>query len=183
MDNNGFYSNPRGVVKPRGMCYHQVERQAACEVSAAMTTAQTLEAFLATVRDAREYRRALIVQLCERGQQQAEVARLLQVSEAFVSTCRKKYAQDGLASFALGYQGGGSFLSAEERADVLAWLAEQKRPNVKALYGYLKDSFGVVYETRQSYYNLLKQAGQSHKKTQISNPQKTKLRSRPNGPS
>lgn len=146
-----------------------------------MTTAQTLEEFLATVRDAREYKRALVVQLCERGHQQVEVARLLQVSEAFVSTCRKKYAQAGVASFALGYQGGGSFLSADERADVLAWIAEQKRPNVKSLYGYLKDTFGVVYESRQSYYNLLKEAGQSHKKTQVGNPQKTKLRSRPNG--
>ncbi|GAB4450396.1 MAG: hypothetical protein OHK0015_55640 [Chloroflexi bacterium OHK40] len=148
-----------------------------------MTTAQTLDEFLETVRDAREYRRALIVQLCERGHQQNEVARLLQVSEAFVSTCRKKYAQDGVASFALGYQGGASFLSADERADVLAWIAEQKRPNVKSLYGYLKDTFGVVYESRQSYYNLLKEAGQSHKKTQVSNPQKTKQRSQPNGPS
>jgi len=110
-----------------------------------MTTAQTLDAFLTTVRDARAYRRALIVQLCERGHQQNEVARLLHASEAFVSTCRKKYAQDGVASFALGYQGGASFLSADERADVLAWIAAQKRPNVKVLYGYLKDTFGVIY--------------------------------------
>jgi len=64
-----------------------------------MMPATTLEEFLATVRDAREYKRALVVQLCERGQRAADVARLLAVSEAFVSTCRKRYAVDSVASF------------------------------------------------------------------------------------
>lgn len=146
-----------------------------------MTPVQTLDEFLATVRDAREYKRALVVQLCERGQTQADVARLLQVSEAFVSTCRKKYAADGVASFALAYQGGTSLLSPDERAEVLSWLADQDKPNVAKLHAYLKDSFGVVYESRQSYYALLKEAGLSHKKTQASNPKKTKRRSRPKG--
>lgn len=145
-----------------------------------MPTEQTLDEFLATVRDAREYKRALVVQLCERGQRAADVARLLQVSEAFISTCRKRYAQDGVASFALGYQGGTSFLSGDERAEVLSWIAAQERPNVRGLYTYLKDTFGVVYESRQSYYNLLKEAGLSHKQVQARNPKKTRRRSRPN---
>jgi transposase len=46
---------------------------------------------------------------------------------------------------------------------------------------YLKDSSGVVYESRQSYYALLKQAGLSHKKTQAANPKKTRRSSRRNG--
>lgn len=143
-----------------------------------MSTEQTLDEFLATVRDAREYKRALVVQLCERGQRAADVARLLQVSEAFISTCRKRYAADGVASFALGYQGGTSFLSGDERAEVLSWIAAQERPNVRGLYTYLKDTFGVVYESRQSYYNLLKAAGLSHKQIQARNPKKTKKRLR-----
>ena len=148
-----------------------------------MADAQTLDEFLATVRDAREYKRALTVQLCERGFPQVEVARLLQVSEAFVSTCRKKYATAGVASFQLGYQGGASFLSSKERDEVLAWISAQKHPNVASLYAYLKQTFGVVYESRQSYYNLLKEAGLSHKKVQASNPKKIRRRSQPNEPS
>ncbi len=143
-----------------------------------MTPATTLDAFLATVRDAREYKRALVVQLCERGQRAADVARLLQVSEAFVSTCRKRYAADGLASFALGYQGGTSFLSADERSEALTWIAAQERPNVRTVRTYLQETFGVVYESRQSYYNLLKEAGLSHKQIQARNPKKTKKRLR-----
>jgi putative transposase len=144
-----------------------------------MPTATPLEAFLATVRDAREYKRALVVQLCERGQRAADVARLLQVSEAFVSTCRKRYAADGVASFTLGYRGGTSFLSADERADALTWIADQKRPTVRVVRTYLQETFGVVYESRQSYYALLKEAGLSHKQIQARNPKKTRRRSPP----
>jgi transposase len=146
-----------------------------------MTTATTLEEFLATVRDAREYKRGLVVQLCERGQRAADVARLLAVSEAFVSTCRKRYAADGVASFPLGYQGGTSYLSVDERAEVLAWIADHARPNVRLLRTYLQESYGVVYESRQSYASLLKAAGLSHKKVQARNPKKTRRPSRPNG--
>jgi len=143
------------------------------------TAVSTLETFLATVRDAREYKRALVVQLCERGYRAAEVARMLQVSEGFVSTCRKRYAADGVASFSLAYRGGTSFLSAEERTEVLAWIANHAHPNVRVLRSYLKESFGVLYESRQSYYALLKEAGLSHKQIVARNPQKTKQRSRP----
>jgi transposase len=146
-----------------------------------MKTATTLDTFLATVRDAREYKRALAVQLCERGQRAADVARLLQVSEAFVSTCRKRYAADGVASFTLGYRGGTSFLSADERTEALTWIADQKRPTVRVVRTYLQETFGVVYESRQSYYALLKEAGLSHKQIQARNPKKTKRRSRPSG--
>jgi putative transposase len=146
-----------------------------------MKTATTLDEFLATVRDAREYKRALAVQLCERGQRATDVARLLQVSEAFVSTCRKRYAADGVASFTLGYRGGTSFLSADERSEALSWIADQKRPTVRVVRTYLQETFGVVYESRQSYYALLKEAGLSHKQTQARNPKKTKRRSRPSG--
>jgi putative transposase len=146
-----------------------------------MPSATPLDAFLATVRDARAYKRALVVQLCERGQRAAEVARLLDVSEAFVSTCRKRYAADGVASFTLGYRGGTSFLSADERTEALTWIADQKRPTVRVVRTYLQETFGVVYESRQSYYALLKEAGLSHTPIQARNPKKTKKRSPPSG--
>ena len=140
-----------------------------------------IDAFLTAARDTREYKRALVVQLCERGYRAAEVARLLQVSEAFVSTCRKRYAEAGVASFHLAYGGGTSFLSADERADILAWIINQTHPNVRLLRAYLQDTFGVVYESRQSYYDLLKAAGLSHTKAQATNPKKTWRSSRQNG--
>ena len=151
-------------------------------MATAATVATTIEAFLATVRDAREYKRALVVQLCERGHRAAEVARLLEVSEAFVSTCRKRYATDGIASFALGYQGGTSFVSADERAEILTWISAQERPHVRGLRTYLQETFGVIYESRQSYYDLLKAAGLSHKKAQATNPKKMRRPSPQNGP-
>lgn len=144
-------------------------------------TPTPLEDFLATVRDAREYKRALVVHLGERGYRAAEVARIVGVSEAFVSTCRKRYAADGVASFTLGYRGGTSFLSAEEREETVAWIADHPHPNVRVVRTYLQETFGVVYESRQSYYALLNAAGLSHKQIQARNPKKTRRRSPPSG--
>ncbi len=143
-----------------------------------MTTLTPIDEFLATTRDVREYKRALVVQLCERGYRAAEVARLLEVSEAFVSTCRKRYTIDGVASFLLGYQGGTSFLSTDERTEVLIWITDHPHPTVRVLRIHLQTTFGVVYESRQSYYTLLKAAGLSHKQIQARNPKKTMRRSR-----
>ena len=144
-------------------------------------TTPLIDAFLTTVRDTREYKRALVVPLCERGYRAAEVARLLQVSEALVSTCRRRYAESGVASFSLAYGGGTSFLSTDERAAVLLWIANQAHPNVRLLRTYLQDTFGVVYESRQRSYDRLKAAGLSHTKAQATNPKKTRRSSRPNG--
>ena len=63
----------------------------------------------------------------------------------------------------------------------MAWIAAQERPNVRTVRSYLQETFGVVYESRQSYYNLLKEAGLSHKQIQARNPKKTKRRSPPSG--
>ena len=114
-----------------------------------MTTTPVLDAFLTTVRDTREYKRALVVPWCARGYRAAEVARLLQVSEALVSTCPKRYAAAGDASCPLASGGGTSFLSADERAAVLRWIANQAHPNVRLLRTYRQDTCGVVDESRQ----------------------------------
>jgi transposase len=146
-----------------------------------MTANTPIDTFLATARDARECTRALVVQLGARGYRAADVARMLQVSEAFVRTCRTRYAADGVASFTLGYRGGTRFLSADERSEALAWIADQQRPTVRVVRTYLQETFGVVYESRQSSYALLKEAGLSHTPIQARNPKKTKRRSPPSG--
>ncbi len=181
---SAYYSNPTQGVKTDRMCYHQhgaTDDAADMEQGTPMTTPRTpIDAFLATTRDVREDKRALVVQLCARGYRAAEVARLLEVSEAWVSTCRKRSMVDGVASFLLGYQGGTSFLSADERTEVLIWMTTHTHPTVRVLRIHRQTTFGVVYESRQRYDTLLKAAGLSHTPIQARNPKKPMRRSRRN---
>lgn len=132
-----------------------------------------LHQFLHETRDTREYRRAVAVQMAHQGINYDVIATVLQVSKAFISKWKGIYAEQGVAGLCIGYHGSVGYLSAEQRDQTIAWLREQESWSVPALQTYLHETFQVVYQSLQSYYDLLHAAGLSWKKTQTTNPQKT----------
>lgn len=74
---------------------------------------------------------------------------------------------DGLKS---GYKGTKSYLSSAERAEVIEWLVEQKAWDISELEVYLIEKYDVVYQSLQSYYQILKEAKISWEKGQPINP-------------
>ena len=52
---------------------------------------ETLEEFIQTNRDPRELKRALAVQMSQRGHSYREIRDVLQVSIGFVTTCSQRY--------------------------------------------------------------------------------------------
>ena len=67
-------------------------------------------------------------------------------------------------------KGSRPYLSADQRTQINAWLASQPQPSVAELAAYLQTQFGVVFQSSQSYYELLSQARYSWKKTQALSP-------------
>ena len=49
-------------------------------------------------------------------------------------------------------------------AKVVKWLSSQEYWHLEELINYLDKQYGVVYKSKQSYYELLEQAGLSWKK-------------------
>lgn len=141
-----------------------------------------LSEFLCTTRDAREYKRALAVQMAGQGYAYEVISQLLQVSEPFVSKWKRIYAEQGVVGLRLGYQGSEGSLTETERADVLAWIEQQEHCDLARLQAYLAETYAVRYQSNQSYYDLLHAAGLSWKKVQASNPKKTTSRWQPNMP-
>lgn len=143
---------------------------------------ELLGEFLRSTRDAREYKRALAVQMAGQGYPYEAISQLLQVSEPFVSKWKRVYAEQGVVGLRLGYQGSAGSLTETERAEVLAWIDKQEQCDLARLQAYLAETYAVVYQSNQSYYDLLHAAGLSWKKVQASNPKKTKARWQPNTP-
>lgn len=143
---------------------------------------ETLSEFLRTTRDAREYKRGLAVQMAEQGYPYAAISQLLEVSEPFISKCKKLYAQTGTAGLRLAHQGSESYLTDLERAAVLEWIAAQDVCDLARLQTHLAETYAVEYQSNQSYYDLLREAGLSWKKVQASNPKKTTKRWQPSTP-
>jgi putative transposase len=129
--------------------------------------------FLDDTRDTREYKRALAVTMAQQGIAYDTITAVLQVSKSFISKWKGIYTKQGVAGFRMGYRGSAGYLTTEQRDQTIAWLREQNAWSVPALQAYLRDTFQVEYQSLQSYYDLLHEAGLSWKKSQATNPKKT----------
>jgi len=136
------------------------------------TKIEDLDAFLQENRDSREYKRALAVKLALKGYMYAFICDLLDVTPSFVSEWKKAYLQHGTDGLLLKYTGAKRLLSREERQSVISWIQAQTESTVEQLKTYIEDTYHVVFQSRQSYYELLAAAKMSWKKAQRINPQK-----------
>lgn len=135
-----------------------------------------LSAFLAEKRDSREYRRALAVKLALQGYLYETICDMLDVTPGFVSQAKRAYETQGTAGLTLKYQGAQPYLSASERQAVIEWLKKQQEWSVERLSDYIETTYGVLFQSRQSYYQLLADAGITYKQAQRANPKRDEER-------
>jgi transposase len=129
-----------------------------------------LTAFLAEKRDSREYRRALAVKLALQGYLYAAISDMLDVTPGFVSQAKHAYETQGTAGLTLKYHGSQPYLSASERQAVIEWLKKEQEWSVERLHAHIEATYGIVFQSRQSYYQLLADAGITYKQAQRANP-------------
>lgn len=61
-------------------------------------------------------------------------------------------------------------LECRAKGEITTWLKAKEYWNLDELVSYLDEPYGVVYQSKQSYYDLLSAAGISWKKSQKINP-------------
>ena len=129
-----------------------------------------LLAFLAERRDSREYRRGLAVKLSFEGWTYETISDILGCTVGFVSQQKQAYLRDGVSGLLLKYSGSQPLLTQEQRDAVRAWLKEQKQWSVSLVRQHIEQHYGVVFQSDQSYYDLLHEAKITYKKAQAYNP-------------
>jgi transposase len=120
--------------------------------------------------DVREVKRALSVKMVDSGWSPATVSELLNVSEPYISKWKVKYEAEGAAGLLLGYQGGEGYLTEAQREAVVTWIGGQETLSVEGLRDYVEVTYGVVYQSKQSYYDLLSAGGMSYHQSEKQNP-------------
>ena len=133
---------------------------------------QELQEFIASNPDPRELKRALAVRMGEQGYTYFKIRDILQVSVGFISKWRQAFEAEGIEGISLKYKGSKSYLDENQRQAVNSWLSEKQSWNLSELMQELEDSYNVVFASKQSYYDLFRDAGISWKKTQKYNPKK-----------
>ena len=131
-----------------------------------------LTAFLAEKRDSREYRRALAVKLALQGYLYDVISDMLDVTPGFITQSKKAYQTQGIDGLLLKYKGTPAYLSPQERQSVVAWLKQQQAWSVQRLQTHIETTYGIVFQSRQSYYQLLSEAEITYKRAQRRNPKR-----------
>jgi transposase len=99
-----------------------------------------------------------------------EIQDSLSVSSGFISQWTQRYQNQGIASLKLAHRRSNGYLNPEQRSTVIQWLQTKEAWHLPELQIYLEDEYDIVFKSKQSYYNLLSEAGLSWKKTQKRNP-------------
>ena len=117
-----------------------------------------LDEWIKTNPDSRELKRGLAVKMSLQGWLYTLIASTLNVSTSFISKWKNRFKQQGIAGLKLSYQGSQSYLTAQQKEEVLTWLKKQEYWDLSDKRCYLIDKFDVVFQSHASYDNLLKEA-------------------------
>ncbi len=131
---------------------------------------QELDEWIKKNLDSRELKRALGVKLALQGWAYRAIAEVLNVSTSFISKWKKRYQEIGIEGLKLSYQGAESYLTEQQRQEVINWLKSQKYWDLSELECHLIEQYDVVFKSPTSYYELLKEARNSWQKAQKKHP-------------
>ncbi len=120
----------------------------------------------------RELKRAIAVKLSLQQYSYTQIQDILNVSLGFISKWKAAFSSEGIKGLLLKYKGAKPLLKAEEKQEILAWLKQKNYWNFEELFSYISLNYQVTFKSKQSYYDLFKEAGISWKKTQKKNPKK-----------
>ena len=129
-----------------------------------------LEYFVKSNPDVRELKRGLAVKMAIEEYPYQRITQLLGVSSFCISGWKKKFKANGIEGIRLGHKGSRKYLTGGQFAEVVKWLSSQEYWHLEELVNYLARQYGVVYKSKQSYYNLFDLANISWKRTQKTNP-------------
>ncbi len=117
-------------------------------------------------------KRALAVKMILFDFKTEAICALLNVSHSFVSKWKIIFAHEGTGALTVNYKGGTGFLTEDQRDEIIFYLRMQSHYSVEALRDYLERHDGVIYHSKQSYYDLLTAGGLSWHQTQAANPKR-----------
>jgi transposase len=120
--------------------------------------------------DVRELKRAVRVKLSEEGMATEAIGEVLQVTPRAVRTWRRRYEREGVEGLQVRNRGSESYLSVEQRQEIEDWLGTQETITVEAVREEIEARYGIVYQSKQSYYALLDASGLSYHRTEKGNP-------------
>jgi len=119
-----------------------------------------------------EQKRALAVKMVKQGYPYKQISDLLNVSSSFVEKWRALYNKQGASCFPSDYKGSDGYLKEDQKQAIYKFITTKSSCRIEELISFIEEKYGVVFQSKQSYYDLLYDAGMSWRKTEKENPKK-----------
>lgn len=133
---------------------------------------QDLDEMINEATEVREVKRAVSVKMGQPGFSPAQICQVLNVSPQYVSKWKGQYAAEGAAALRLSHRGSEGYLSEAQRQELVQWIGAHQTLTVEAVRDAVEERYGVVYQSQQSYYDLLEVGGLSYHRSEKVNPQR-----------
>lgn len=75
-----------------------------------------------------------------------------------------------MVGLGLAYRGKPPYLNSDQRQEVVEWIETHGAITIEGLRDYVESQYDVIYESKQSYYDLLSEGGMSYHRTTATNP-------------
>ena len=106
-------------------------------------------------KEDREVKRAVAVKMVLLGFKTQEICDVLAVSNSFVSKWKTIYENEGAKGLLLHYHGSKGFLTEHQRNEIIFHLKCRTHYGIEELRDLIESQDGIVYQSKQSYYDLL----------------------------
>jgi putative transposase len=97
------------------------------------------------------------------GKSYNEISEILGVSD-FFCYWKKQFETQGVVGIKLGHKGSKGYLTSLQKTEIIEWPGNKEYWDFDELVTYLEREFGVIYKSKQSYYELLSIANITWKK-------------------
>jgi putative transposase len=124
-----------------------------------MANLNTLLEFILTNPEPRELKRAVAVQMVLEGYRHQEIKDQLGVTSGFISKWKSVYATQGIDGLKLAHKGKSSYLTPEQKQQVIDWITAQSYCTIDQVKRYVLNQYDVVFKSNTSYYKLLQITG------------------------
>ena len=128
--------------------------------------------FIKSRTDSRELKRAIAVKLVLEQYSYLKIQSIINVSLGFITKWKNAFLSQGIEGLLLRYKGAKPLLNPAERQAIIEWLKQKDYWDLKELYSYVWSNYKISFKSKQSYYDLFKEAGISWKKSQKNNPKR-----------
>jgi transposase len=110
-------------------------------------------------------RRANALILVDQGMSYRQVAKVLLLDDETIREWRATFEQDGIDGL-VGFHYGGrqAFLTPDQESQLKDWVSSTLPRSTRAVGAYIKQHFGITYESRSGLVALLHRLGFEHRK-------------------